>query len=57
MFGMIFDGRNAHLSDGVQRAWPGPRDFSDYARAAAATGVWKPCARRELTWRRFVWSR
>jgi hypothetical protein len=41
MFGMIFDGRNAHLSDGVQRALGRePRDFSDDARAAAATGVW-----------------
>jgi uncharacterized protein YbjT (DUF2867 family) len=37
----ILDGRNAHLRDGVQRALGRePRDFSDYARAAAATGVW-----------------
>ena len=37
-----FDGRNAHLGDGVRRA-PGRerRDFTDYARAAAATGIWK----------------
>ena len=34
-------GRNEHLSDGVQRALGRqPRDFSDYARDAAATGVW-----------------
>jgi hypothetical protein len=29
------------LADGVQRALGrGPKDFSDYAREAAATGVW-----------------
>jgi uncharacterized protein YbjT (DUF2867 family) len=34
-------GRNAHLSDGVQRALGRPpRDFTDYARDAAATGIW-----------------
>jgi uncharacterized protein YbjT (DUF2867 family) len=34
------DGRNAHLGDGVQRALGRPpRDFADFARAAAATGV------------------
>lgn len=32
---------NEHLSDGVQRALGRePRDFTDYARDAAATGVW-----------------
>jgi uncharacterized protein YbjT (DUF2867 family) len=37
----ILDGRNASLRDGVQRALGRePRDFSDYARDAAATGVW-----------------
>jgi uncharacterized protein YbjT (DUF2867 family) len=37
----ILDGRNAHLSDGVQRALGRePRDFSDYARDTATTGVW-----------------
>jgi uncharacterized protein YbjT (DUF2867 family) len=37
----VLDGRNAHLTDGVQRALGrAPRDFSDYARDAAATGVW-----------------
>jgi uncharacterized protein YbjT (DUF2867 family) len=36
-------GRNAYLTDGVQRALGRkPRDFSDYARDAAATGVWNP---------------
>jgi uncharacterized protein YbjT (DUF2867 family) len=34
-------GNNAYLSDGVQRALGRePRDFGDYARDAAATGVW-----------------
>jgi hypothetical protein len=43
VFAEVLDGRNAHLSDGVQRALGrAPRDFADYARAAAATGVWKP---------------
>jgi uncharacterized protein YbjT (DUF2867 family) len=37
----ILDGHNAHLRDGVQRALGrSPRDFSDYARVTAATGVW-----------------
>ena len=37
----VLDGRNAHLSDGVQRALGRePRDFSEYARATAATGIW-----------------
>ena len=41
LFQMITDGRNAHLADGVQRALGRePRDFADYARATAATGVW-----------------
>ncbi|MDT5286291.1 MAG: hypothetical protein QOF88_1180 [Mycobacterium sp.] len=34
-------GSKAQLADGVQRALGRePRDFADYARAAAATGVW-----------------
>jgi uncharacterized protein YbjT (DUF2867 family) len=37
----VLDGRNARLGDGVQRALGRePRDFAEYARAAAATGVW-----------------
>jgi hypothetical protein len=37
----VLDGRNAQLTDGVQRALGRkPRDFADYARTAAATGVW-----------------
>jgi uncharacterized protein YbjT (DUF2867 family) len=41
LFGEVLDGRNAHLVDGVRRALGRePRDFSDYARDAATTGVW-----------------
>jgi uncharacterized protein YbjT (DUF2867 family) len=41
LFSEVLDGRNAHLADGVQRALGRqPRDFADYARDAAATGVW-----------------
>lgn len=43
VFGEVLDGRNAHLCDGVQRALGRPpRDFADYARDTAATGVWNP---------------
>ncbi len=38
----VLYGRNAHLTDGVQRALGRePRDFADYARDAAASGVWE----------------
>ncbi|MCF2531870.1 NmrA family transcriptional regulator [Yinghuangia soli] len=41
LFTEVLDGRNAHLTDGVKRATgKDPRDFADYAKAAAATGVW-----------------
>jgi uncharacterized protein YbjT (DUF2867 family) len=41
LFSEVLDGRNACLTDGVQRALGRePRDFSAYARDAAATGVW-----------------
>jgi uncharacterized protein YbjT (DUF2867 family) len=37
----ILDGRNARLTDGVRRALGrAPRDFAEYARDAAASGVW-----------------
>jgi uncharacterized protein YbjT (DUF2867 family) len=40
LFGEVLDGRNAHLTDGVKRALGRePRDFAQYARDAAATGV------------------
>jgi len=41
LFTTVLDGRNARLADGVQRALGRPpRDFADYARDAAATGIW-----------------
>jgi uncharacterized protein YbjT (DUF2867 family) len=47
LFGEVLDGRNAHLADGVRRALGRePRDFRDYARDAAATGVWDPSTSR-----------
>jgi hypothetical protein len=40
LFTAVLDGRNAHVTDGVQRALGRPpRDFSDCARAAAARGA------------------
>ena len=45
VFTEVLDGRNAYLSDGVQRALGRqPHDFADYARASAATGVWNGSA-------------
>jgi uncharacterized protein YbjT (DUF2867 family) len=45
LFGEVLDGRNAHTTDGVQRALGRePRDFADYARDTAATGVWSVSA-------------
>lgn len=41
LFTEVLDGRNAHLADGVQRALDrAPRDFADFARDVAASGVW-----------------
>jgi uncharacterized protein YbjT (DUF2867 family) len=41
LFTRVLDGRNAHLADGVQRALGREaRDFTEYARDAATTGVW-----------------
>jgi uncharacterized protein YbjT (DUF2867 family) len=41
LFQEVLDGRNAYLTDGVERALGRPpRDFADYALAAARTGVW-----------------
>jgi uncharacterized protein YbjT (DUF2867 family) len=41
LFAEVLDGRNAHVTDGIQRALGRPpRDFADYARDAAARGVW-----------------
>jgi uncharacterized protein YbjT (DUF2867 family) len=45
LFQEVLDGRNAHLADGVQRALDRePKDFADYARQTAATGVWNGSA-------------
>src|SRR5690606_35799161 len=41
LFHLILDGRNASVTDGVRQALGRePRNFSDYAREAAASGVW-----------------
>jgi uncharacterized protein YbjT (DUF2867 family) len=41
LFAVVLDGRNREVKDGVRQALGrAPRDFSDYARATAATGVW-----------------
>ncbi len=41
IFTEVLDGRNAQLADGVQRALGRePRDFSEFAREAAAAGAW-----------------
>jgi uncharacterized protein YbjT (DUF2867 family) len=43
LFAEVLDGRNARVADGVQRALGrAPRDFGDFARAAASAGVWRP---------------
>ena len=42
LFTTVLDGRNAHVTDGVQRALGGePRDFADYVQDTVATGVWR----------------
>ncbi|WP_411107530.1 NAD(P)H-binding protein [Streptomyces sp. cmx-4-9] len=41
LFALILDGRNAHLDHGVEEVLGRkPRDFADFARRAAATGIW-----------------
>jgi uncharacterized protein YbjT (DUF2867 family) len=41
LFSEVLDGRNAHLSDGVELALGRkPRDFAEFARQTASTGVW-----------------
>lgn len=42
LFTTVLDGRNAYLTDGVQRALGRPpRDFSEYARTVTASGAWQ----------------
>jgi len=41
LFTTVLDGRNSYVTDGVQRALGRPpRDFTDYVRQTAPTGVW-----------------
>lgn len=41
LFTTIFDGRNAHISDGIQQALGRPpRDFATYVEQVAQTGIW-----------------
>ncbi len=41
LFAEVLDGRNASVADGVTRSLGRPpRDFADYVRETAATGVW-----------------
>ena len=41
LFTTVLDGRNAQLGDGIRRVLGRPaRDFADYARDAAGTGIW-----------------
>lgn len=45
LFETVLDGRNAHLCDGVERALGrAPKDFSDFCRDIAASGVWQKAA-------------
>lgn len=45
LFTEVLDGRNAHLTDGVQRALGrAPRSFRDYSRHTAGTGIWTTVA-------------
>lgn len=42
LFMNVLDGRNESLTDGVVQALGRPpRDFADYVRETAATGVWE----------------
>jgi uncharacterized protein YbjT (DUF2867 family) len=43
LFTTVLDGRNASVTDGVAQVLGRPaRDFADWARATAATGIWRP---------------
>ena len=42
LFSVVLDGRNSQVMHGVEEALGRPaRDFSEYARAAAASGAWR----------------
>jgi uncharacterized protein YbjT (DUF2867 family) len=50
LFTTVLDGRNASVSDGVQRALGRePRDFASYARKAFAEGHWNACPSEVLS--------
>lgn len=43
LFDTVLDGRNAHVTDTVERVLGRPaRTFTAYARTTAATGIWNP---------------
>jgi uncharacterized protein YbjT (DUF2867 family) len=45
LFATVLDGRNAYLTDGVQRALSrAPKDFAAYAREVARSNTWKAAA-------------
>ncbi len=45
LFATVLDGRNAYLTDGVQRALGRePKDFADFAAEVATTAVWRAVA-------------
>ena len=45
LFATVLDGRNAHVTDGIQRALGrAPKSFADYARSAVADGSWRQSA-------------
>ena len=45
LFSTVLDGRNAYVTDGVQRALGRPpKDFAEFAREIAAGGVWRAAA-------------
>ena len=45
LFATVLDGRNANVTDGVERALGrAPKDFADFARDVAAAGAWSAAA-------------
>jgi uncharacterized protein YbjT (DUF2867 family) len=49
LFATVLDGRNSHLTDGVERALGRPaRDFRAFAAAVAPTGVWDAAPRHAV---------
>lgn len=55
LFDTVLDGRNESIGDGVERALGRPpRDFTDYAKRMAASGVWGEAPSPEGTVRRLI---